>query len=278
LTQYEKVDLAFEFMFEKERLGETFTIQQLVEVTGWKPETCKTYPSKRWHQLIQKDGSQYSTTGVIYLSKEEFRLIHSQKLQSSNELSAKGIHLHKAREFALLAVSTYNNPYTEFKTYCFIVNIIIAFTALLHAVFEKEGVKYFYLGKDGKPQMIDGEERAWELNECCKKYWNGEQTPESVNLKFLIGLRNKIEHRSLPVVDLATSGECQSALNNFEMILVEEFGESHALMTNLAISMQLTRVSEQSRLDSLKQLQTENYRVVRESIWKLTKMICPTKY
>ena len=77
-------------------------------------------------------------------------------------------------------------------------------------------------------------------------------------------MRNKIEHRGLPVADLATCDECQSALNNFETILVEEFGERHALMTNLAVLMQLTRVSEQSRVEAFKQFQTENYRVVRE--------------
>ncbi len=42
---------------------------------------------------------------------------------------------------------------------------------MLHAVFEKEDVNYFYLDQDGKPKKIDGEERAWELNERCKQYW-----------------------------------------------------------------------------------------------------------
>jgi hypothetical protein len=262
--RYEKVDLAYSFLLEKEKLGEAFTIEQLANSTQWKVKTCQTYPSKRWHQYVERDGNQYSSSGISFLSKEEFRVVHSQKLQLTTDLSNKGILLHKAREFALLAVSVYNNPYTEFKTYGFIVNIIIAYTSLLHAIFEKRGSEYFYLDGDGQPIIIDGEEKAWELMECTEQYWPGIESPEKANIKFLIGLRNKIEHRSLPAIDLAVSGECQSALNNFENILVEEFGDNYALTASLAIAMQLTRISEQAQIDALKQLQKENYKVVRE--------------
>ncbi|WP_240205267.1 DUF3644 domain-containing protein [Vibrio sp. CyArs1] len=262
MGRYDQVDLAYTFLAAKENAGESFTIEELASVTGWKKQTCGTYPSKRWHQYVQKDGSHYLTSGIKSLSKEEFRAVHSQKLQQVTDQSTKGMLLHKAREFALLAVSTYNNPYTEFKTYGYIVNIVIAYTALFHAIFEKKGANYFHL-KDGEPVIIDGEEKAWELMECCNEYWKGVERPEKYNLKFLIGLRNKIEHRSLPAIDLAVAGECQSALMNFENLLVEEFGDSHALCANLAIAMQLSRTSEQSQLDALKQLQRDNYKVVR---------------
>lgn len=264
MSRYDKVDLAYEFLINRERQGEAFTIAQLAESTGWKIETCRTYPSKRWHQYVEKDGNQYTSSGISFLSKEEFRAVHSQKLQQTTDMSAKGMLLHKAREFALLAVSVYNNPYTEFKTYGFIVNINIAFTALFHAIFEKRGEDYFHYDADGNAVTVDGDKKAWELSECCDKYWLGVETPEKVNLKFLIGLRNKIEHRNLPAIDLAVAGECQSALNNFEEIIVQEFGDSHALTTSLAFAMQLTRVSEQAQIDALKQMQRENYKVVRE--------------
>lgn len=199
-----------------------------------------------------------------FLSKEEFRAVHSQKLQQTADLSGKGILIHKAREFALLAVSVYKKPYTEFKTYGFIVNIIIAYTSLLHAIFENRGTEYFHLNDGGQPLLIDGEEKAWELMECTEQYWPSIESPEKANIKFLIGLRKKIEHRSLPAIDLAVTGECQSALSNFENILVEEFGDDYALTASLAIAMQLTRISEQAQIDALKQIQKENYKVVRE--------------
>lgn len=264
MNRNQKVKLAFKFMLEKEKTGEAFTIPELSEASGWAISSCRTYPTKRWHQYVHRDGNQYTSTGLVYLSKNEFSLIHSQKLQDPDKLSPKSILLHKAREFALLAVSTYNNPYTEFKTYGFIVNIVIAYTALFHAIFEKKDQSYSYLNDEGNPIMMDGEEKAWELSRCCNVYWSSEENPETKNLNFLIGLRNKIEHRSLPSIDLATSGECQSALNNFEILLVKEFWDSRALMASLAIAMQLTRTSEQAQLEALKQFQTENYRVVRE--------------
>jgi hypothetical protein len=107
----EKVDLAYDFLVDKEKLGEAFTNDQLAESTGWKEDTCRTYPSKRWHQYVERDGNQYSTSGISFLSKEEFRAVHSQKLQQTTDLSSKGILIHKAREFALLAVSVYKHLY-----------------------------------------------------------------------------------------------------------------------------------------------------------------------
>ncbi len=264
MSRYQQVDRAYEFLVEKEREGEVFTIEQLAEVTGWKVATCRTYPSKRWHQYVENENGVYTPSGVRFLSKDEFRALHSQVLQATQDYSAKGVLIHKAKEFALLAVSVYNNPYTEFKSYGFIVNIVIAFTALFHAIFEKKGHPYFYLDKDGNPEMVDGEMKAWELSECCKQFWGGTHMAERENLSFLIGLRNKIEHRSLPAVDLAVAGECQSALTNFESLMIAEFGEKYALAQSLSIAMQMSRITEQAQIDTLKQLQSENYRVVRD--------------
>lgn len=135
MSRYAKVDLAYDFLVGKEKSGDVFTIDELSQATGWKPNTCKTYPSKRWNKYVERFGDEYSVSGISYLSKEEFQNIHCQKLLSDIEKSTKSILVKKARQFALLAVSVYNNPYSEFKTYGFIVNIIIAYTALFHALF-----------------------------------------------------------------------------------------------------------------------------------------------
>jgi hypothetical protein len=36
--------------------------------------------SKRWYQYVHKDQKDFKVSGVAYLSKKEFRAIHSQKL------------------------------------------------------------------------------------------------------------------------------------------------------------------------------------------------------
>jgi hypothetical protein len=266
VSRYEKVDKAYKFLTEKEIDGDSFSLKELAVACDWSQDTCRTYLSKRWHQYVHKDKTDYATSGVIYLSAEEFRAVHSQRLQQIIDQSEKGRLVKKAREFALLAVSTYNNPFTEFKTHGFIINIVIAYTSLFHAVFEKKGIDYHYKEKDGSPKLIDGEPKAWELSTCCKKYWQGQTNPELSNLEFLIGLRNKIEHRSLPFLDMRVSGYCQSSLSNFESILSDEFGDKHSLMASLAVAMQLTRSSTQQQEDAIKEFQKANYKVVKEFI------------
>ena len=145
MSKYNKVDLAYDFLVSREKNQESFTIEELAAATGWKVQTCKTYPTKTWNKFISRDGQQYTTLGIKYISKEDFRHINSQKHMDSIPQSERSINLKKAREFALLAVSIYNNPFTEFKTFGFIVNIIIAYTSLFHAIFSKNGTQYCYL-------------------------------------------------------------------------------------------------------------------------------------
>ncbi|MEA4296168.1 DUF3644 domain-containing protein, partial [Klebsiella pneumoniae] len=109
MSKYNKVDLAYDFLVSREKNQESFTIEELAAATGWKVQTCKTYPTKTWNKFISRDGQQYTTLGIKYISKEDFRHINSQKHMDSIPQSERSINLKKAREFALLAVSIYNN-------------------------------------------------------------------------------------------------------------------------------------------------------------------------
>lgn len=273
MSKWDKVDKAYEFLLKREESDSTFTIKQLASVTDWKDASVTTYIIKRWGAFVEKLGKgKYKPKSISNLTKEEFRDLHSQKLSKKSAIAGKipktekEIALHKAREFAILAVSVYNNPTINFKTYGYIVNIIIAWNALFHAIFEKKKIDYFHKKKDGSYQLIDGEKRAYELSECCKIYWQGNINPVKANLDFLIGLRNKIEHRSLPELDFIVAGECQACLTNFENLLVEEFGDEYSLNANLAISMQLTQISQKSQERALKEFQSKNYEVIRKYI------------
>ena len=63
---------------------------------------------------------------------------------------ATGLHIHgdelliKAREAMLLAVQSYNNPKTHFRSEVFIVTAIIAWTYLFHAYYKAQGIDYRY--------------------------------------------------------------------------------------------------------------------------------------
>ena len=164
---------------------------------------------------------------------------------------------------ALLAVEVYNKPRTTFRSQAYIVLMIIAWTRLFHAYFNKTiGNTYYYKDKNGHYELIDKnghyelidkktkERKAWELSTCIKRYGSLSE-PVKANLDFFIGLRNKIEHRNVTErqVDTKIFGECQSLLCNYENLLIQIFGEEHALNESLAFSLQFSykRPEEQKR-------------------------------
>lgn len=146
--------------------------------------------------------------------------------------------LNKARESALLAVEVYNKPATKFKSGGYIVLMTIAWTALFHSIFIRKKIKPIY--KDGRNfKRVNGEKQYWELQTCVKKYFSDVNNPIRKNIEFFIPLRNKIEHKFLPELDINIFGECESLLLNFDKILEVEFGEDYRLRETLSFALQL---------------------------------------
>lgn len=158
-------------------------------------------------------------------------------------------HLEKCKWAALAAVETYNRPNNPFRSALYTVLITIAWTALFHAVFHKRGRNPWYRRKQGdggrgvRYVQVDGDPKHWELGECLKQYFRDRTTPVRKNLEFLIGLRNKIEHRQVPELDPSLYGECQATLMNLESMIVEQFGQTYALTEQLAVSLQFSQSS-----------------------------------
>ncbi len=106
-------------------------------------------------------------------------------------------------------------------------------------------------------EKIDGEPKHWELSICLKEYFRDHNPPERKNLEFLLGLRNKIEHRNLPQLDPALYGECQAALLNLERCLVRQFGDQYALQDSLSVSVQFSSIRPQEQMKAIKSLAGE---------------------
>ena len=179
---------------------------------------------------------------------------------------------------ALLAVEVYNKPRATFRSQAYIVLMIIAWTRLFHAYFNKMiGDKYYYKDKKNsiRYQRINGDRKAWELITCMKQFEKycalGE--PVKANLQFFVDLRNKIAHRDITKRELDTSifGECQSLLYNYEKLLIKVFGSEYAINESLAFSLQFSymRTREQKQASKkvlsveLKEIQSyiETYRL-----------------
>lgn len=267
----EKARRAYLFLCEAEREDRPFTFQELAEETGWELVTVRTYRSKKWSNFIFDTKKGLCCRGILELSEEAFLRLHSQSSRNFESIlrptfSEKTDSLiDKSREAALLAVQTYNNPLVSFRAYGYIVQMIIAYTALFHAVFERDKIEYWYTGADGVPDMQNGERRYWDLTECLRKYFHGTSEPIVANIKLFVGLRNKIEHRPVPTLDADISGFCQALLTNYEGLLVDEFGEYFAIATNLSLALQLSKFSPQLS-HTLRGIHAENYEIVREYI------------
>lgn len=176
--------------------------------------------------------------------------------------------LKKARESSILAVNVYNNPGTVFRSNGYIVLMTIAWTSLFHAIFERDNVKYFYKDKEDKRKYayLDGEKKAWELKSCLKQYFRDINNATRKNIEFMIGIRNKIEHRFAPEVDGLIYGECQANLIDFEEVMVNEFGNKYSLADTLYFALQHSKIKTDEQLKAVRSIQSNYFKDIKDYI------------
>jgi hypothetical protein len=179
-------------------------------------------------------------------------------------------NLEKCRAAAIAAVDAYNRPGPRFRTAQYLVMITIAWTALFHAMFYKRNRRPQFRRKTAggavRYIMIDGERKHWDLAECLKQHYGDKHPAVRRNLEFLLGLRNKIEHRHLPELDPSLYGECQAALMNLEDLVVQEFGAKYAMAEQLAVSLQFSQTMPPEKKAAAKALARGAARTVGEYV------------
>ena len=180
-------------------------------------------------------------------------------------------HLDKTIAAATAAVEAYNRPGRRFRTAQFIVLITMAWSAAFHAAFFRRRRRPWYSegsGRGTRYVKIDGEPKHWDLDQCLKQFYGDKNPPERQNLRFLIGLRNKIEHRHLPDLDASLYGECQACLMNLEEFIASEFGSRWSLAEDLAVSLQFSRVVPPGKRAAIRKLTATASKSVREYVEK----------
>ncbi|MCZ2156998.1 MAG: DUF3644 domain-containing protein [Bryobacterales bacterium] len=156
----------------------------------------------------------------------------------------------KAREAMLTAVQIFNNPQVDFKSELFIVTTTIAWTYLLHAYYRKKGIEYRRFREHGHRRRFVRTKhdayRHWSLEECldCKDCPLDEMVKK--NLKFLIGIRNEIEHQMTSRIDDHLSAKFQAAALNFNSAIKKLFDPRYSLDTEQAFSIQFSAIAEES--------------------------------
>lgn len=193
-SKTKNISKAYKFLLMKGSDGGFFSVKEMAQSIGWKESTIKTYMNKQWRKIIKKTEKGYTCPGISNISEAEFLKMNSQKDKFEvPHLRGDNVLAYKARNFALLAVATYNNPFSEFRIYGHIVHMIIAWTSLFHAIFQREKTSFFYIDNTTQmPKKKDGEDMVWELGRCIDEYWKNTNNPIKSNLEFLIGLRNKL--------------------------------------------------------------------------------------
>jgi hypothetical protein len=159
----------------------------------------------------------------------------------SNEL------LKKSREAALAAVQVFNNPAITFKSEIFVVMMVISWTYLLHAYFRKQGIEYRYFKAVGTRKRFDktskGAHKYWELERCLNDAASPVDRATSNNLRFLVGLRNEIEHQMTNRLDEHLSARFQACCLNYNDLIKQLFGDEFGIDKHLAFSLQFSAIN-----------------------------------
>jgi len=158
--------------------------------------------------------------------------------------SMQTLLLAKSREAALHAVQAFNNPFTTFKSETFIVNMIIAWTYLLHAYYRREKVEYRHYDVVNVRRRFQrtetGAVKYWSLRTCIGAKECPLDKPTKANLFFLIGLRDEIEHRMCLGLDERMSARYFACCLNYEAVIKKMFGERYSLEQDVAITLQFS--------------------------------------
>ena len=176
--------------------------------------------------------------------------------------------LDSSIDSALLAVEIYNKPRATFRTQAFITLMIIAWTRVFHAYFQQTiGDKYYYKSNSRRYQRVNGEKKAWDLKTCLNKYGKLSEA-QRANLDFFIGLRNKIEHRTIYEHDIEALvfGECQALLYNYERFITNIFGDKYTLTANLAYSLQFSTLRTEEQIQASKRALLAEVRDIKNYI------------
>lgn len=271
MSNTERVSLSHHFLSEAERSGRLVTLQEIAAATGWKAATIRTYPSKKWKPFLTKEANGFRVKGVASLTEAQYLRHMSQVYQEVAPLDVEDplpprveALLLKAVQAVTLAVDVYNRPATRFRTEGYLMLMVTGWSALLHALFERDGVDYVHRNSDSEAIIVDGDEKAWDLRECIRHRADKDTAAVRANLELAIQLRNKIEHRFVPAIDVHVTGECQSLLLNFEHLLVSEFGERLALSTTLAVPLQLSAYRPRQQRLALKELEAIQFQELRD--------------
>lgn len=261
-----------------------FDLNELLVATGWRRETATQYLSTRLKQFVYRTDEGYHVSDNLPASEDDFcRLVSRSvsvsrdplKPQITNECEHRVV---KAREAALAAIQNYNNPTATFRTGTYLILMIVAYTSLFHAIFERESIRYVKHNDKGEAKKIAGDDLLWDALESAQYYaanfsyrYMGNQNQKFLlgmieNTRLLLPIRYVFEHRDMPPLDATLAAHCQSMLFNFETILEEEFTSYYSINSSLAITLQLSSARNDASIAAARRFHSQEYKELKQYI------------
>ena len=154
--------------------------------------------------------------------------------------------VHKAVEIMKTAVMVYNNNVIVTRSENFIVLAVIAWTYMLHARFAQQSIAPVYHNPDGTPVLIDGKAKFWELAHCINQPQASLTNGEKNNLRYIIAIRNEVEHRSYEDINDEVQSKLQATVLNFLRFAKAHFGPKFDFSHDLAFTIQLQALTLKS--------------------------------
>lgn len=154
----------------------------------------------------------------------------------------------KAREAMLNAIQVYNNPRAFFRSECFIVLAVIAWTYLLHHHLKLKKIDYRTQRADGSFVMTThGAFKHWGLETCLDRPDCPIEAPAVANLRNLILVRHEIEHQMTRRIDDSLSAKIQACCLNFNTALKQIAGARCGLDRDISFAIQLSGIDREQR-------------------------------
>tara|TARA_R110001606_G_scaffold12369_1_gene53995 strand:- start:36633 stop:37808 length:1176 start_codon:yes stop_codon:yes gene_type:complete len=196
----------------------------------------------RYAEIDASSESEVKSLLVQY-SKVSIQAKKSGFLPKNDEIDM----ILKAIEIMKSAVLIYNNNNLKTRSENFIVLSVIAWTYVLHTFFRRGGIEPVYTEPDGNVIKINGDHpKLWELTTCIGKPECPLDAGEIRNLKYIIAIRNHVEHRSCEDINEEVQSKLQATALNFVRFVTKHFGDEYNFSEDLAFTIQLTAIQLQS--------------------------------
>ncbi len=194
------------------------SIDEIVERTGWKHSTTRTYLSEGHlaQLLIQRDGRICVRPEAGSLSDEELirRMSQSSKVRLvspvMNEPLACELAKH-SKENMILAIELYNRPSLENRVGAFSVLFCMAWEQILKSVIiERDGESAIFSGNSRH-----GHRETYSLRDCVSTIFK-KKNMIAENIYSITNLRDLAVHLLVPELQAAASRMFQSGVLNYQ--------------------------------------------------------------